>query len=353
MATLFFFFVQCRLDCKQTHFFLRKEIVAIFFFFATFFSSVTEQQRSEFGMQSQTSKNKLPRLPSFGLTVMPPHQSAARAHSALSSMTPTGSVTSESRSGSGSDASDSDSCFDSWSTSTGDFTSESDSGSESGSSSSGSSSSGSSSGRARASNMRSHSLADMGASGSAAPGADTGPATPTSVEHLGLSRPDSPVYVPGAGEHFVPGSTRLSTCDSDSAPYGAWSSPDDSDSEDSSLPRVTARPRASSTIQPDQALQEPLFARYLEQHWEREDDLAAAAAAADAAADAAAPAAAAPAPAGARPKIPVMGDCEAKSPALMLKREVRRERHNSTNTCLVNNVIPAPIIEDLVHWFAL
>lgn len=308
-------------------------------------------EESEAGMQSQTSKSKLLRMPSFGLTVVPPQQSAAKAHSALSSMTPTGSVTSDS---------DSDSCFDSWSSTTGDFTSESESESDSGSGSDDEGSGGSAG--ACASNMRSQSLADMGPSGSAAAGGDTGPATPTSVEHLPFSRPESPVYVPGGagaapgGEHLVPGSTRLSTADSDSAPYSAWSSSEDSDSEDGSLPRITARPRASSTIQPDQALQEPLFARYLVQHWEREDDLAAAAAARAAAgasdtAEAAGAGAGAAAAPGSRPKIPVMGECEAKSPALMLRKDLRRERHNSTNTCLVNNVIPAPIIEDLVHWF--
>ena len=295
-------------------------------------------------MQSQTSKSKLLRVPS--LTVVPPQQSAAKAHSALSSMTPTGSVTSDSDSDS-----DNNSCFDSWSSTTGDFTSESDSDSESSSSSDDEGSSGSAHGRA--SNMRSHSLADMGPSGSAAPGGDTGPATPTSGEHTPFSRPESPVYVPGGAgaDHFVPGSTRLSTADGDSTPYSAWSSSEDSDSEDGSVRRITARPRASSTIQPDQALQEPLFARYLVQHWEREDDLAAAAAAA-ASTDAGVPEttdAAATTTAGSRPKIPVMG--EAKSPALMLRKDLRRERHNSTNTCLVNNVIPAPIIEDLVHWF--
>jgi len=114
-----------------------------------------------------------------------------------------------------------------------------------------------------------------------------------------------------------------SECDSDEEVYGTWSSSEDDDSDfsSSSVHRVASRPLGTSVISPDQALQDPLFVSYRKQLGLLSPNLG-------------------------KKKIPFSG---ALSPAAKLKGEVKRERHNSTNTCLVSSVIPAPIIDDLVH----
>jgi len=110
--------------------------------------------------------------------------------------------------------------------------------------------------------------------------------------------------------------------------YDPWSSSEDEcDVTPAPMHQAPSPVRtATAAIQPNQALNEPLFLTYRKL------------------------AAARDAPALMRKKIPVSGGgLDAKGAAARIRGDMKRERHNSTNTCLVCSVIPAPIVKDLVH----
>ena len=111
--------------------------------------------------------------------------------------------------------------------------------------------------------------------------------------------------------------------------YDPWSSSEDECDITSSPMHGTPEPHPApaTAIQPGDALNEPLFLTYRKL------------------------AAARDAPPPMRKKIPVAATLDTKDPAARIRVDMKRERHNSTNTCLVCSVIPAPNVNDLVHWF--
>ena len=140
-----------------------------------------------------------------------------------------------------------------------------------------------------------------------------------------------------------------------------WSDAGDSDLDDTPVQRATELPKPAN-IRPDEAPQEPLFLQYFDEPVRKATADATARAEAAAATPPGSPTEAAPATAAtaaatattatteeaaeqAKPKLPVM------SAALRLSKDVRKERHNSTSTCLVKNSIQDPNIDDLVFWF--